>query len=157
MSRYHIVCTSNLASNEILELRHSSVATIERHVLGRARESLRPEIFNRFDETLVYRPLEFGTQVEIAEAKIAGHLDSLRAKGFVLSVGPGVTAFLVRQGIDRKFGARPLLRAIRKHVGNAVVEHLRAGGDGSGQLEVHGECLVLRNTKTASKQERPAR
>ncbi len=136
LSRYAIVCTSNIASNEILDLRHSSAATIERHVLARARESLRPEIFNRFDETLVYRPLEYDTQMEIVEAKLHAHLERLAGNGYKLSAAPGVTAFLARQGIDRKFGARPLLRAIRKFVGNAVLKRLRSGDDGNGTLVV---------------------
>ncbi len=152
LSRYHIVCTSNIASNEILDLRHSTASTIERHVLGRARESLRPEIFNRFDETLVYRPLEFDTQIEIVEAKLAIYLQALRTKGYLLSVGPGVASFLARYGIERKFGARPMLRAIRKYVGNAVVDCLRSGGDGCGFLTVHSsnDYLVVRGPEILS-------
>lgn len=150
LSRFHVVCTSNIASNEILDLRHSTHSTLERHVLGRARESLRPEIFNRFDETLVYRPLEFDTQMEIVEAKLSAHLQSLQTKGYRLSISPGVISFLARQGIDRKFGARPLLRAIRKYVGNAVLDHLRIAGDGSGVLIVYpsDECLLVRPAET---------
>src|SRR5439155_26053932 len=52
-SGFYIWLTSNIGSAELMSLQHSNDATLERHVLTRAQQSLRPEIFARVNEKLV--------------------------------------------------------------------------------------------------------
>jgi ATP-dependent Clp protease ATP-binding subunit ClpA len=49
--------TSNIGSAELMSLQHSNDATLERHVLARAQQALRPEIFARINEKLKWTPL----------------------------------------------------------------------------------------------------
>ena len=51
-SGFYVWMTSNIGSAELMALQHSNDATLERHVLSRAQQALRPEIFARINEKL---------------------------------------------------------------------------------------------------------
>jgi ATP-dependent Clp protease ATP-binding subunit ClpB len=70
LSGFYIVFTSNIAATEIINLQHSSFATIERHVLAKAQQSLRPELYARIAEKLVFNRLSYEVQMEIARLHI---------------------------------------------------------------------------------------
>lgn len=136
-----IVCTGNIGSAEILDTMASNFRTLERHVVEQAKQTLRPEVFNRFDEAIVFKPLEFDTQREIVASKLREYLDSIPYSPIACS--PPVVDIIMRHGFDRRYGARPLVRAIRRHVGEAIARDLLSGGDGSGTLQVERHQLVL--------------
>ena len=71
LSGFYIVFTSNIAAAEIINLQHSSFATMERHVLAKAQRSLRPELYARITEKLVFNRLSYEVQMEIARLHIA--------------------------------------------------------------------------------------
>jgi ATP-dependent Clp protease ATP-binding subunit ClpA len=66
-SGFYVWLTSNIGSAELMSLQHSNEATLERHVLTRAQQALRPEIFARVNEKLVFHRLSYEHQLEIAE------------------------------------------------------------------------------------------
>ena len=70
-SGFYIWLTSNIGSAELMSLQHSNDATLERHVLTRAQQTLRPEIFARVNEKLVFHRLSYEHQLEIAEKFLA--------------------------------------------------------------------------------------
>jgi len=146
-SDFYVWMTSNLGSSELLMLQHSSEATLERHVLTRAEQLLRPEIFARITEKLVFHRLSYEYQLEIAEKFLIREVEFLAARGHRLNLGPGVLPFLVRKGIHPKLGARPMRDAVEKLVGDAVAEHLLAGAAqacGSLAVDEARDCLVVR-------------
>jgi ATP-dependent Clp protease ATP-binding subunit ClpA len=65
-SGFYVWLTSNIGSAELMSLQHSNDATLERHVLSRAQQALRPEIFARINEKLVFNRLSYEHQLEIA-------------------------------------------------------------------------------------------
>ena len=123
-SSYYIWLTSNIGSAELMSLQHSNDATLERHVLTRAQQSLRPEIFARVNEKLVFRRLSYEHQLEIAEKFLAREIEFLRERGHKLELDKTVLPFLVRKGFHPKLGARPMRDAVEKLVGDAVSECL---------------------------------
>lgn len=136
-----IVCTGNIGSAEILDTTASNFRTLERHVVEQAKQTLRPEVFNRFDEAIVFKPLEFDTQREIVVLKLREYLDSIPYSP--IAFAPPVVDFIMRHGFDRRYGTRPLVRAIRRHVGEAIARDLLGGGEGTGTLQVERHQLVL--------------
>jgi len=140
-----VVMTSNIGSAELMSLQHSSDATLERHVLARAQQSLRPEIFARITEKLVFHRLSYEHQLEIAEKFLTKEINFLRERGHELDVGKCVLPFLVRKGFHPKLGARPMRDAIEKLMGDAVAADLLTGGVGSGTLfaDEVGDCLAI--------------
>src|ERR1700690_1212842 len=144
-SNYYIWLTSNIGSAELMGLQHSNDATLERHVLTRAQQSLRPEIFARVNEKLVFRRLGYEHQLEIAEKFLAREIEFLRERGHKLELDKTVLPFLVRKGFHPKLGARPMRDAVEKLVGDAVAGALLANGSAEGCLmaDSANDCLKI--------------
>lgn len=143
-SKHYIVLTSNIGASEILHIQHSTQATMERHVLTRAQQSLRPEMFARITEKLVFNRLSYDNQIEIASLLLTNELNFLKEKGWALKPTESVLPFLVRRGFHPKLGARPMRDAIEKLVGDAVSTDLLTGGNACGQLVLEESFLSVR-------------
>ncbi|MCI0747705.1 MAG: AAA family ATPase [Verrucomicrobia subdivision 3 bacterium] len=142
-SGFYVWLTSNIGSAELMSLQHSNEATLERHVLTRAQQTLRPEIFARVNEKLVFHRLSYEHQLEIAEKFLSREIEFLAARGHKLELDKTTLPFLVRKGFHPKLGARPMRDAVEKLVGDAVTECLLAGRAACGML-AHDEmrdCL----------------
>jgi ATP-dependent Clp protease ATP-binding subunit ClpA len=133
-SGFYVWLTSNIGSAELMSLQHSNEATLERHVLTRAQQTLRPEIFARVNEKLVFHRLSYEHQLEIAEKFLSREIEFLAARGHKLELDKTALPFLVRKGFHPKLGARPMRDAVEKLVGDAVTECLLAGRDACGML-----------------------
>ena len=145
-SGFYVWLTSNIGSAELMGLQHSNDATLERHVLSRAQQALRPEIFARITEKLVFGRLSYEHQLEIAGKFLAREIEFLAARGHTLELDKAVLPFLVRKGFHPKLGARPMRDAVEKQVGDAVAVHLLAGNNSGGRLQVDEsrDCLIVR-------------
>ena len=133
-SGFYIWLTSNIGSAELMSLQHSNDATLERHVLSRAQQALRPEIFARITEKLVFNRLSYEHQLEIAEKFLSREVEFLTSRGHKLELDKTVLPFLVRKGFHPKLGARPMRDATEKLVGDAVSGALLANGRAEGCL-----------------------
>jgi ATP-dependent Clp protease ATP-binding subunit ClpA len=144
-SGYYIWLTSNIGSAELMSLQHSNDATLERHVLTRAQQTLRPEIFARVNEKLVFHRLSYEHQLEIAEKFLSREIQFLAALGHKLELDKTALPFLVRKGFHPKLGARPMRDAVEKLVGDAVSECLLEGRPACGALTQCDmrDCLVI--------------
>jgi ATP-dependent Clp protease ATP-binding subunit ClpA len=144
-SLFYIVLTSNIGAADIIHMQHSNHATMERHVLTRAQQALRPELFARITEKLVFNRLKYDEQLEIANLLLASELEFFRTKDYHLNPDSSVLPFLVQRGFHPKLGARPLRDMIEKLVGDSVATDLLCGGSGSGNLSADHSmnCLVI--------------
>ena len=145
-SGFYVWLTSNIGSAELMSLQHSNEATLERHVLTRAQQALRPEIFSRVNEKLVFHRLSYEHQLEIAEKFLSREIEFLAARGHKIELDKTALPFLVRKGFHPKLGARPMRDAVEKLVGDAVAECLLAGRPACGILahdELHDRLGVF--------------
>jgi ATP-dependent Clp protease ATP-binding subunit ClpB len=144
-SGFYIWMTSNIGSAELMGLQHSNEATMERHVLSRAQQALRPEIFARITEKLVFGRLSYEHQLEIAEKFLSREIEFLASRGHELQLDRAVLPFLVRKGFHPKLGARPMRDAVEKQIGDALTAHLLAGKISGGRLQVDEsrDCLMV--------------
>ncbi|MDQ2919965.1 MAG: ATP-dependent Clp protease ATP-binding subunit, partial [Verrucomicrobiota bacterium] len=133
---------------------HSSFATMERHVLTRAQQSLRPELYARITEKLVFNRLSYDIQLDIAQLLLDEELQFLRARGHELTVASDVLSFVVRRGFHARLGARPMRNAVEKLVGDAVAERLLISAGTSGRLLVHDDAERLRIEATTEADEK---
>ncbi|MGC4015097.1 MAG: AAA family ATPase [Luteolibacter sp.] len=150
LSGFYIVFTSNIASSELLDWQHSSFATMERHVLTRAQQWLRPELYARITEKLVFQRLSYEVQTDIARLMLTRHLALLEAKGHCLVAESDVLPFLIRHGFHLRLGARPLRDAIERLVGDAVAADLLHAGSGNGSLLVENDRFLCVKAKAIS-------
>jgi ATP-dependent Clp protease ATP-binding subunit ClpA len=152
LSGFYVVFTSNIGAADLLNLQHSTFATMERHVLTRAQQSLRPELFARVTEKLVFNRLSYDHQLEIASLLLDNEIEFLKTRGHVLEPDKAVLPFLVQRGFHPKLGARPMRDAIEKLVGDAVATDILAGGNGTGLLSVNetGNFLLVSGSRPHS-------
>lgn len=141
-SDFYIALTSNIGGLEIMSLQYSSPATLERFVATKAQHTLRPELFARIDEVLVFHPLPYDIQVAIAQKFLDGELRFLKSRGFDITPDPDVLPFLVRKGFHPRLGARPMRGAIEKFVGDAVAESILQDHTHHGRLVVAREGAI---------------
>lgn len=129
--------TSNIGSAEVMRMVSAPFATIERTVLTRARQHLRPELFARITEKVVFGRLEYETQRSICEDLIAIERSRLERLGHQIELTPGALEFLVREGYHKHLGARPMRGAVERFIQDAVAARVLAGESGSGFLVVN--------------------
>jgi ATP-dependent Clp protease ATP-binding subunit ClpA len=150
LSGFYIVFTTNIGGADLLNLQHSAFATMERHVLARAQQAMRPELFARITEKLVFNRLSYDHQLEIAQLLLSGELKFMLEKGHNLEADKAVLPFVVQRGFHPKLGARPMRDAVEKLIGDAVTIDLLNGGAACGQLVVEesGGNLRVKASRT---------
>lgn len=144
LSNFYLVFTSNIGSADIMRLEKAPYASLERHVLAKASQQLRPEFFARITEKLVFRKLSYEVQIQVAEIMLQKELKQLGAKGYFLEADSRVMNFLVMKGYHPYLGARPMRTAIEKYVQDAVVESILQGRSGSGRIVIDSSRDRLR-------------
>ena len=102
-------------------------AELERSVRDALKRAFRPELLNRIDETIVFHPLSRGQISCIVGLMV----DEVRQRLAERSIGCTLTAaaadWLAREGFDTSYGARPLRRAIQRHVETPLSQGVLAG------------------------------
>ncbi len=147
LRHWYVVCTSNVAGREISELDgipYSSLEEIGKSVL---LGTWRPEIVNRFDLTLLFLPLAYSHQRSIAQQMLERKCKEVEGIcGGKVTVSREAVEAVIRRGMDRRLGARPLRRYVEQAVGDAVARRRLDGESGDGVLCVDGKRIVIRPT-----------
>ncbi len=87
----------------------------------------RPEFINRLDDVLEFEPLPKEALLEIVRIQLGGLKKQIALNGIDVSFTDEAVAFLAEAGYDPVYGARPLKRAIQKHVSDLLARDLLAG------------------------------
>ena len=143
LSGFYIVCTSNIGSQQLLRPTRLPFATLERAVLAELHRVFRPELIGRFDEKIVFKPLSPDTQREIGRLVVSEELARFRQQGFHLTVSEPAFEFLVRRGIHKALGARPMKRTAQKFMGDAIRQAMKSANDPRGTLSVSSDFDTL--------------
>jgi len=91
------------------------------------RETFRPEFLNRVDEIIIFHTLTLDQVKQIVDLQMKGIRARLREQGVEVELTEAARDWLAREGYDPNFGARPLRRALQKHVENALALRLLSG------------------------------
>ncbi|XP_059291601.1 chaperone protein ClpD, chloroplastic isoform X2 [Lycium ferocissimum] len=135
-----IVMTSNVGSTAIVKGRQNTIgflladdesaasyAGMKAIVIEELKTYFRPELLNRIDEVVVFRPLEKTQMLEILNLMLAEVRARLVSFGISLEVSEDVMELICQQGFDRNYGARPLRRAVTQMVEDLLSESLLSG------------------------------
>lgn len=98
-------------------------AKIEKALKG----AFRPEFLNRVDETVMFSPLTLEQMEEIVVLQMKEVQDRLNDHNITVQLTDSARAWLAKEGYDPAFGARPLRRAIQKHVESPLSMELLGG------------------------------
>src|ERR687891_410627 len=152
-----IIMTSNVGSQHLVSDRQFGFTAkdgvdfkeTERRALDALERSFRPEFLNRIDEIIVFEPLTKEDVLQIVDimlGRLNKHLESQRIS---VEVTQAAKEFLAEEGYDPKFGARPLARAIRRHIENPLSSRIIGGEYGPGDtvlIDREGDALAFRTT-----------
>jgi len=108
---------------------------------GEVERHFRPEFINRVDELVVFHKLTHDDLVHIVELELNKVAKRLAERGFELVVEQAAKDFLIENGTDEKFGARPLRRAIENKVEDPLSEAILRG-------EYQGKHRIQVTTRT---------
>jgi ATP-dependent Clp protease ATP-binding subunit ClpC len=130
-----IIMTSNVGSTRAYEKRRDTLGfatsaevredeQIERRLREELKRTFRPEFLNRIDEVIVFHRLPEASLLVVVDKM----LDELRARlaerQLTLELTDEARAWLVKNGYDEAYGARPLRRLIQKEVENALARRV---------------------------------
>ncbi len=117
-----IVMTSNIGSQTLLEMAETGTSQeeIEQRMMDILKGSLRPELLNRIDDTIVFHQLDRAMLGDIVRVQLEGLSRRMLDRGLVLDITDAAIEALAEAGWDPQFGARPLKRVIQKELENAI-------------------------------------
>ena len=96
-------------------------------VMGELKHAFSPEFLNRIDEVVVFHALEKSHLILIVDHLLNELNKRLVERTVELEVSDEVKAWLIQVGYQPNFGARPMRRAIQKHIGDPLSEELIKG------------------------------
>ncbi len=145
-----IILTSNLGSPIILdgidkngEILQSAKTEVELLL----KKSFRPEFLNRLDEIVFYKPLTKVEIKDIVELLIKSLKERLTEKNLYLEITPNAVDFIIENGYDQIYGARPLKRFIQSRVETLIAKEIIKGELSRGCVLtvdlINGELEVL--------------
>ena len=142
-----LIMTSNIGSEYLLNGINAAgdiEAAAEAQVMGELRAHFRPEFLNRLDEIIMFKPLSKSDIHSIIEILMKNLNHRLVNKEISIELDDSAKDYIIEQGYDPVYGARPLKRFLQKHVetlaGKLILADAVLPGD---VIEIHydGEKL----------------
>lgn len=131
-----IICTANLGfdfarEGHSLGFAKDTVETsyeiLKEKLLAESKRTFRPELLNRFDETVVFKKLEKEDMKTILALELNKLSERLKDSHITLSLDKKATDFLVEKGYDSQLGARPMRRVIQDYIEDPLADLVLAG------------------------------
>jgi len=132
-----IIMTSNLGAQDLMKgpaigfsvdtESEMDFEAAKKSIMEAVRKTFRPEFLNRIDEIVIFKPLGKKELLQIIDLMIKEVADRLAEKGLIIDVTDEAKDFLLKQGYDPKFGARPLRRAIQRYLEDRLADILLEG------------------------------
>ena len=145
----YLVLTSNIGAARWGSMETTQYSRMESFAFEQARKVLRPELFNRLTEAIVFRPLSQKVQIDILKEMLGRklvHLESRLGKR-PLSVDQRVNAHLLRKCFTQTEGARRLRQALDRQINLAALPwalEARCPSEGRFYYDPRTDQLVLR-------------
>ncbi|TAM71695.1 MAG: ATP-dependent Clp protease ATP-binding subunit [Microbacteriaceae bacterium] len=128
---------------------YGSEKALSDRVMGKLRDSMRPEFLNRIDEIVVFSKLEPAQLRDIVRLLLSQTEARLHAQKIGFTVGADAIDWIAEHGYQPEYGARPLRRLIQRELDDRIADllvssELRDGGQvvvsvADGQLRVDGQ------------------
>ncbi|KOA21495.1 ATP-dependent Clp protease ATP-binding subunit ClpC [Clostridium homopropionicum DSM 5847] len=120
-----IIMTSNAGTNfksSSIGFAKDDYSELEKQVKDALKEVFRPEFLNRVDETIVFKSLTKEELYKIMDLMLKEVIEEVGTKKLTLDISDEVKEFILKVGYDKKYGARPLRRAIQKYIEDEIAE-----------------------------------
>ena len=118
------------------------------------KDTFRPEFLNRIDEIIIFSQLSTEQMEQIVDLQMARVRERLAEHGLSVELSDPARTWLAREGFDPAFGARPLQRALQKHVESPLSVKILQGEFTEGDTVTvdyeEGQGVVFRRTKAGT-------
>jgi len=150
-----IIMTSNISSRSLdkgtsLGFHKDDLAMSHERMQKDLKQDLKrmfnPEFLNRLSETVVFRPLDIDHIVSILDVQLLQINEQLIQQGLTLDVTMEAKRWLAEKGYDKSFGARPLKRALQKHLEDVLSDEMLKGRFKNGgviEVSLQEDALVF--------------
>jgi ATP-dependent Clp protease ATP-binding subunit ClpC len=108
----------------------------QRNIEKELKKTFKPEFLNRIDEIITFSPLSIEEMSEIVVLQMAEVQERLSEHGLTVELTDTAREWLAQIGYDPSFGARPLKRALQKHIESPLSVKLLGGEFSSGDTVV---------------------
>jgi ATP-dependent Clp protease ATP-binding subunit ClpB len=124
-----LIMTSNLGSQLIMNMSAEGAekASIRLQIDELLHRQFKPEFLNRIDETIIFDSLKREDLLAIVDIQLKKLVTRLAAKNITLHIRESAKQFLVENGYNPAYGARPLKRAIQRHLEDLLAMKLLEG------------------------------
>ncbi len=134
-----IIMTSNAGSHYLKEMANIGFASsqldsfsrneeiFKEKVRASLKESFKPEFLNRIDEIIIFNALKREDIAKIVDIQLDLVKKRLTGKGIAASFDPSVAGYIVENGYDSEYGARPIRRLIQKMILDKLADKLVRG------------------------------
>ena len=143
-----IIMTSNIGSELILEA--ESMDEVRKNIDSLLRTYFKPEFLNRIDEIVLFERLTEAMIRSIADLRLAELSARLAERGITLEISPKARDFIAAEGYDKRFGARPLKRAIQSLLENPLAKSVLDGSVAEGDRVLVNEKVGALTFSTTS-------
>ena len=130
-----IIMTSNLGARQIKDFgigvgfetssQKAQADEFEKGVIKNAlKKTFSPEFLNRIDDIVIFNSLEKKHMMEIIDIELVKVFKRINKLGYDINITKKAKEFLVNKGYDKKYGARPLNRAIQKYLEDIIAQEI---------------------------------
>ena len=130
-----IIMTSNIGARQLKDFgggvgfgtsskKEQADAHAKSVIEGALKKSFAPEFLNRIDDVIVFNALEREDIHSIIDIELDKLLKRISDLGYTLTLSDKAKDYIADKGFDKKYGARPLKRAIQKYIEDALAEEI---------------------------------
>jgi len=158
-----IIMTSNIGTRKLKEFgsgvgfstaaKKNNLDEYTKSVIeGSLKKAFAPEFLNRIDDVILFNSLSREDIHKIIDIELAKLFERIKEIGFTAKITEAAKDFISDKGFDTAYGARPLKRAIQKHVEDLLAEQIieKSVTDGDKVLidfDAKKECIKIKVTK----------
>lgn len=121
-----VILTSNIGSQYLMD-GDADDAAVEDKVMQALRMHFKPELLNRMDDIVLFHSLSTDHFHAIAAKYVQQLIDRVAEQEIAVVIEPAVLDFVVEEGMDSQFGARPLRRFVQRYIETVVARELLGG------------------------------
>ena len=140
-----IIMTSNIGARQVKDFgrglgfetasQKAQTSDIEKGVIEKElKKTFSPEFLNRVDDIVIFNSLEKKDIRKIVDIELKKLVSRIEKLGYQINISDNAKDFIAEKGFDIKYGARPLNRAIQKHIEDLVAEHVVTNSIKEGDL-----------------------
>lgn len=140
-----IIMTSNAGASRIMDPKKLGFSTdnseekdyedMKNGVMEEVKHLFKPEFLNRIDDTIVFHALTKEEVKEIAQLLLRGFADRVKKQmNITIKYGEPIKNYIFEKGYDKKYGARPLRRAIQNEIEDKMAEEILSGAIHAGDV-----------------------